>query len=168
MLQALGEGHELGCHTHDHLDAWFSSRAEYLASVRRNAEAWAKLAPAAEFATFAYPKSGPTVWVKGDLSERFLACRGGGQCGNEGTVDLNLVQACFLDGRTRIQMDQVRMLIDRNASSSGWLVFATHDVADDPSPYGCKLGFFERVVEYAVQSGAAILPFGTAAKALLP
>ena len=35
---------------------------------------------------------------------------------------------------------------------------ATHDVDDNPSPYGCTPGFFEEIVRYAVNSGAVILP----------
>lgn len=158
LLHAAGQGHELACHTYDHLDAWYSSKAEYLASVDHNRATIGTLVEGAAFKTFAYPKSGPTVWVKGELARRFEACRGGGQCANIGQVDLNLVKACFLDRRTGIDSDTVRRLIDQNAEARGWLVFATHDVDEDPSPYGCNVRFFEQVVDHAAQSGALILP----------
>jgi peptidoglycan/xylan/chitin deacetylase (PgdA/CDA1 family) len=166
LLRAREDGHELACHTYDHLDAWYSSRSEYLASVDRNRETLETLVPGAVFRSFAYPKSGPTVWVKGELARRFEACRGGGQCANIGRVDLNLVKACFLDRRTGIDLDTARTLIDRNAEARGWLVFATHDVAEDPSPYGCNTRFFEQTVDHAVRSGALIVPFAEACSKL--
>jgi hypothetical protein len=77
-------------------------------------------------------------------------------------VDLNLLKAYFLDRRTKTDLHSVKNVIDRNASSRGWLIFATHDVTDQPSPYGCSREFFEKVVEYAADSGALILPVGKA------
>jgi hypothetical protein len=44
----------------------------------------------------------------------------------------------------------------------GWLIFATHDVAAQPSRYGCTPEFLEQVVQYSVDSGARILPVAKA------
>jgi hypothetical protein len=49
-------------------------------------------------------------------------------------------------------------MIDLNRQSRGWLIFATHDVDPRPTPYGCTPEFFSEVVEYAVRSGARVLP----------
>ena len=72
-------------------------------------------------------------------------------------ADLNYLRAYFLEqagGDARA----VEQTIDRNRDARGWLIFATHDVCDKPSPYGCTPEFFERAVRYAVASGALILP----------
>ena len=50
--------------------------------------------------------------------------------------------------------------------AKGWLILATHDVCDNPSPYGCTAQFFETVVQHAVQSGARVLPVVSALEAL--
>jgi hypothetical protein len=57
-------------------------------------------------------------------------------------------------------------LIDRNKRERGWVIFATHDVSSNPSPYGCTPEFFENVVRYAQESGAQIVPVVSALNAL--
>jgi peptidoglycan/xylan/chitin deacetylase (PgdA/CDA1 family) len=167
LAVAAAKGFELGCHTFDHLDAWHCSRGEFLASVARNQEALSQILPGARFHTFAYPKSGATLSVKSALGKSFLCCRGGGQATNEGCVDLNLLKAVFVDRRTGVDMDFIRQLVDHNAARRGWLIFATHDVAARPSPYGCTPDFFEMIARYSSQSGALILPVGEACAQLL-
>jgi hypothetical protein len=85
-----------------------------------------------------------------------------------GIADLNLLKACFLDKRTNIHIGFIKKLIDYNADNCGWLIFASHDVVDNPSPYGCTPEFFREVVEYSAHSGALILPLAEACMKLLP
>lgn len=157
LINAVNDGHELGCHTLDHLDAWYTSRDNYMASVSANQQALAQMRPGLKFSTFAYPKSGATLSVKLPLQKRFVCCRGGGQAANIGMTDLNMLKACFLDKRAKVELAFIKELIDYNAEQRGWLIFATHDVADDPSPYGCTPEFFRQVVDYAAHSGAALV-----------
>ena len=63
----------------------------------------------------------------------------------------------------KIDMNSVRNLIDYITSCPGWLIFATHDVTHNPSPYGITPEFFAEVVEYAASSSAFILPVAEAA-----
>ena len=94
--------------------------------------------------------------------ERWRADRGGGQSLNTGVIDLNLLNACFLDGRARVDMRFIRELIDRNARSPSWLIFAAHDVSDREAMFSCSPSFFTEVVRYAAASGAELLPIGDA------
>lgn len=167
LERALDEGSELGCHTFDHLDAWYTPPAEFMASVARNREALGRILPDARFASFAYPKSGAKLSVKSALGGAFSCCRGGGQATNEGRADLNLLKACFIDRWTGVDLAFVQELMDYNAARRGWLVFVTHDVTADPSPYGCTPEFLAAAVEYASRSGAVLLPVGEACARLL-
>lgn len=162
LARAVGEGNELGCHTFDHLDAWHVPSAAYIASVHRNRETLHRIFPGAEFTTFAYPKSGATASVKSALRNNFVCCRGGGQVANVNGTDLRLLKACFLDRRTGIDIEFIRSLVDNNAARRGWLIFATHDVAANPSPYGCTPEFLKAIAEYVSRSGALLLPVGEA------
>ena len=162
LADALAHGNELGCHTFDHVDAWETPQDAYLASIGRNRDALRKLLPDTSFTTFAYPKNGATYNVKEPLERLFLCSRGGGQRANIGEVDLNLVKACFLDRRQQVDLALARDLIDRNADAGGWLVFATHDIVDDPSPFGCTAQFLDAVVEYAARAGSLLLPVAEA------
>jgi len=167
LARAVDEGGELGCHTFDHLDAWHTSSATFMASVARNGQALHRMLPSARFTTFAYPKSGAKLSLKLALGITFMCCRGGGQATNADTADLNLLKACFVDRRTGIDTEFIRTLVDYNADRRGWLILATHDVAADPSPYGCTPEFLETIAQYASRSGALLLPVGEACARLM-
>ena len=117
----------------------------------------AKLAPRATFKTFSYPISVPRAQTKQRISKYFACCRCGGQTFNVGNVDLNYLSAFFLE-QSRDNPEIVKSLIDQNRRARGWLIFATHDISDDPTNWGCTPEFFEEIVRYAVNSGARILP----------
>jgi len=167
LVRAVEGGHELGCHTFHHYDAWSTSRTSYLSSIEENQRAADASVPGYSFRTFAYPKNGATVWVKSALARRFVCCRGGGQSPNVGSIDLNLVKACFLDRRTGIDLDAVRALIDRNTEARGWLVFVAHDVSEGSGPFSCSTGLLEKVVRLALDSDAEILPVAAACARLI-
>ncbi|MBZ5653299.1 MAG: polysaccharide deacetylase family protein [Acidobacteriia bacterium] len=159
------QGHELGCHTFSHCHAWDTATRAFEEAIIDNRSALHDLLPGVEFQTFSYPISGPRPLTKLRAAEHFLCCRGGGQKFNVGTTDLNNLSAYFLE-KTRHRIELVKDLIDHNRQALGWLIFATHDISDNPTPYGCVPGFFEEVVRYAVASGANILPVVEALKAL--
>jgi len=81
-------------------------------------------------------------------------------------TDLNNLEAFFLE-KSRGAIRPVKELIDQNRQAGGWLIFATHDVSDSPTPYGCTPTFFEEVVRYAVESGACVLPIVAAVEILM-
>lgn len=162
---ALAQGHELGCHTFDHCHSWETRPAMFEQSVVANRLAVNELLPGASFQTFSYPISAPRPRTKQRTSQYFVCCRGGGQTFNAGTADLNFLKSFFLE-QTNGNAQAVKYVIDQNQRARGWLIFSTHDVCVDPSPFGCTPGFFEEIVSYAVASGALILPVVQALEAL--
>ncbi|MGH9405263.1 MAG: polysaccharide deacetylase family protein [Terriglobia bacterium] len=165
-LEELREqSHELGCHTFGHCHSWNTPPEVFEKSVVENRIAFGKVLPGASLRTLAYPISDPRPGTKRRVSKHFVCCRGGGQTFNAGITDLNNLHAFFLE-KTRGNAAPVKGLIDRNCRELGWLIFATHDVCESPSPYGCTPRFFEEVVEYAANSGALILPVARAWEAL--
>jgi hypothetical protein len=140
--------------------------AAFETSIADNREAFRRLAPATPLSVFAYPLDGPVLDIKRAVGRHFVCCRGGGQTFNSGAIDLNLLKAYFLDWRNQDDMAAVQAVIDQNAAERGWLVFATHDVADSPSRYGVSPGFFDQVVAAAVRSGARVVPMMTACREL--
>jgi peptidoglycan/xylan/chitin deacetylase (PgdA/CDA1 family) len=154
----LSAGHELGCHTYDHLDGWSSTEAQMCESILRNQEAAGALAPGTRLQTFAYPINEPRIRLKRVIGQRFLCCRGGGQTHNGRFMDMNLIRSCFLDSRNTDDPGSIKRLIDDSRAEGGWLVFATHDVQQHPSRFGCTIGFLRSIVSYCVRSGVRILP----------
>jgi peptidoglycan/xylan/chitin deacetylase (PgdA/CDA1 family) len=165
LRTAREQGHELGCHTFDHFDSGGTPTNVYVESVRANQRAFEKLFPGERFRTFSYPKSAPRGRTKQLTARNFDSCRGGGQAFNTGITDLNYLRAFFIE-QAQGDMQAMRDIIDANRAANGWLIFATHDVCDAPSPYGCTPAIFEAVVDHAVQSGATILPVTAALETL--
>ena len=166
-LKALVEaGHDLGCHTYAHCHSAETRTSVFVDSIIENARVLENLVPGVCFQTHSYPISAPKARTKLKASKHFLCCRGGGQTLNHGVADLNHLSAFFLE-QSRDNLRAVSELIERNRQAKGWLIFATHDVSETPTQYGCTPEFFEEVVECAANSGARILPVTAACRLLL-
>lgn len=171
LTELVHVGHEVGCHTFGHCHSWNTPPDVYERAILDNQRTLSELLPGASFRTFSYPYSGPRLAVKQVAGRHFLCCRGGGlragrfflrhhaggQTFNSGTTDLNLLCAFFLE-QSRETPEVVKRLIDQNAEARGWLIFATHDVRNMPSRFGCTPAFFEQVVQWSLESGAQLLP----------
>lgn len=164
--QLIEQRHELACHTFDHCDSWETSPAEFEASIVRNQQAVAEQLPETKLRSFSYPISWPRPKTKRRVAVHFESARGGGQTFNAGTVDLNYLKAFFIE-QSRNDFDAIKRVIESNARAKGWLIFATHDVCDAPTRFGCTPQLFEQVVECSAESGAAILPVSEAFKQIL-
>ena len=159
--EVVARGHELGCHTYAHCHSWNTAPAVFEASILENQQALVRLLPGVEFQTMSYPLCGPRPQTKRRTGTHFRCCRGGGQVFNNGRADLNNLRAVFLE-QCRDRFETVKELIDQSCRANGWLVFATHDLAAQPSRFGCSPEFFERVVRYVSESGARVLPVAEA------
>ena len=161
LVNVFADGHELGCHTFAHCHSWNTAPRVFERSIIDNERRLRELLPAASFKTFAYPIAGPRPFTKRLAARHFPCCRFGGQTYNSGVVDRYLLSAYFLE-QGRHDPDSVKRMIDRNSDACGWLIFATHDVCDNPTRFGCTPAFFEEIVRHASRSGAAVLPAGDA------
>jgi peptidoglycan/xylan/chitin deacetylase (PgdA/CDA1 family) len=161
IKELLARGHELGCHTFSHCHSWKTKPRVFEDSIIQNRLALHELAPGAIFNSFSYPIIVPRPASKRLIGRYFRCARGGGQSFNVGKVDLNYLKAYFLE-KSRDYPRFIQEVIDRNNRARGWLIFATHDVSEDPSPFGCTPRFFEEIVKYSVASGARILPVAEA------
>jgi peptidoglycan/xylan/chitin deacetylase (PgdA/CDA1 family) len=151
------QGHELGCHTFNHCHALDTKTGLFEAAILKNRATLQGLFPGASLRTLSYPISPPRPRTKQRMARHFVCCRGGGQTFNSGTLDLNYLSAYFLE-KSRSDPDAVKSVIDQNRLASGWLILATHDVCESPTNWGCRPDFFEDIVQYAVSSGARVLP----------
>jgi peptidoglycan/xylan/chitin deacetylase (PgdA/CDA1 family) len=161
----LDHGHELGCHTFGHCNSWETDPSAFEESVIQNQSALSNVIPGVSFRTLSYPISVPRPRTKQKIAKYFACCRCGGQTCNVGEVDSNYLSAYFLE-KSRNEPAKVKKVIEENRLAKGWLIFATHDVCESPTPYGCTPGFFEDIVRSAIGSGARILPVIQAWEAL--
>ena len=157
----LERGHELGCHTFAHCDASQTSPALFAESIFENQRAISVLAPGPGFKTLSYPIGTPRPAVKKVSSRYFQGCRAGGQTYNSGLVDLNYLQAFFIE-QCRDRPNEIKAIIDATCRDRGWLIFGTHDVCEHSTAYGCTPTLFEEIVRYSVGSGAQVVPVSKA------
>ena len=157
LHELVHQGHELACHTFDHCDSWETTPGEFEASILKNRQAAAQHVPGITLKSFSYPISWPRPATKRRIASYFESARGGGQTFNAGLVDLNYLNAFFIE-QSRDDFGAIKHIIDDNTHAVGWLIFATHDVSDTPTRFGCAPALFERIVDYADKSGAHVLP----------
>lgn len=159
---ALEQGHELGCHTMDHFPAWSTRPDLFERSVEANSRTLAKICPPARFRSLSYPIEEPRPQTKRRMARHFDCCRAGGQTFNNKWIDRNALRAYFLDHRNRHNLAAVRDIIFANQRSRGWLIFATHDICNEPTAYGWTESSFREIVACCASSGARIVPVSVA------
>jgi peptidoglycan/xylan/chitin deacetylase (PgdA/CDA1 family) len=154
LMGACAAGHELACHTFSHLDCASADAAAIVADTTRNAEvlaAWGAPSPT----TFAYPYGEVSPNAKRALGARYGLMRGLHHGLVAAGVDLNQAPAVGLEGPGGEEL--AHRWIGHAANRCGWLILFTHDVAPDPSPYGCTPDALARVIDHALETGADVV-----------
>lgn len=167
LPQLLARGHELGCHTFDHRHAWLTPSKEYEQSVIRNRERLQRILPGVDFLSHSYPISYPRPTTKTIASRYFTCARGGGQKPNEQRTDGNHLAAFFIE-KSRDNLAAIKAQIDQAKTTSSWLILATHDICNTPSPFGCRPELFAAIVRHAIEVGVTVLPVSRAIAQLRP
>jgi peptidoglycan/xylan/chitin deacetylase (PgdA/CDA1 family) len=156
LRAAHAHGHEIACHTFSHRDCARVPATEIDAEIDKNAAALSQLLGGAAATNFAYPFGGVSQAAKSALARRFASCRGTGRGLNRGTVDLADLPSTSLYSRN-FDRDRLCQLIEDAQAENAWLIFYTHDVAEEPSPFGCTPAQFQSIVAYAAEN-TAVLP----------
>lgn len=155
LASLLGKGHELASHTFSHLSCRSVPLCEFRSDVekgRREIES----ASGADSGNFAYPFGHVSLRAKRTLGPLLASSRSVIPGLNGPEIDLNLLRANHLYGDvppSRVVED----LISQNVAQGTWLIFYTHDVCANPSPYGCTPALLEFAVSAALRGGSRIL-----------
>ena len=145
-------GHEIGGHTFSHVGVANLSKRDLLADIDRNRRVLARFMPN----NFSYPMGQTDLSVAGMLGEHFDSCRGIEPGLNGEATDLNHLRAVSLYGDRCAA--RYLDLIGEARRRREWLIFYTHDIAENPSPFGCSIALFEQIVAAARASGAMVAP----------
>jgi len=153
-------GHEIGDHTFSHIDAEQHNIADYLVDIDKN-QAALNAIDVPKSKTFAYPYGQVTRALKQKLGVSFKGsrCIRGRECHEY--VDLNQIRANRLYARADFNklLDKISR-IDPN--KPGWLPIFTHDVRENPSPFGCTPKQMLKVIKAVKESGAQVLTMAEA------
>jgi peptidoglycan/xylan/chitin deacetylase (PgdA/CDA1 family) len=158
-LEGLVEaGHELGCHTFDHVSALKTSPREFAASLDRNAAFVAERFAGYRMESFAFPFGDVSWGADNAIAARgYSSARGIIPQANTSPAKPMLLAAVGLEHRKREEYD-FEALIAEAARNRSWLILYTHDVSDSPGPYGCTPKALDRVLTQASAAGLRIAP----------
>jgi peptidoglycan/xylan/chitin deacetylase (PgdA/CDA1 family) len=154
-------GHEIGCHTYSHLDCGQATADDAVEDVARNAqtlEHWGLPRPA----TFAYPFGDVAPATKRALAARFDLMRALHTGLVTAGTDLNQAPAVGVEGPGGEAL--ARRWLDRAKGRNAWLILCTHDVADDPSPWGCTPATLEGLADAALAGGFEVVTVAEGAR----
>jgi peptidoglycan/xylan/chitin deacetylase (PgdA/CDA1 family) len=155
-------GHEIACHTFSHRRATELNAAGMEAEIEQNRRYFLGLDASIRLENFAYPYGLASVARKGQLGHTFRSSRGILPGVNRDLVDLQFLRATPLVDE-HIDAGGIERSFDEATACGGWLIFYGHDVAADPSPYGCT----PQLLRHAVQAAARRnIPIVSVAEAL--
>lgn len=161
----LAEGHELGCHTYSHVSVRGLGRRRLARELDDNLSAFRELTGQSSWSGFSYPFGDLSLRAKRLARDRFTTCRSTQWGLNAGSVDLAALRSYPLSSRFD-PVERTLAQIEEAARKRAWLIFFTHDVAEEHSTYGCTPGHLEAAVAAAVGAGCDVVTVGEAARRL--
>lgn len=147
-------GHEIACHTYSHPFMPGLTEEAIVAQTRRNGARLREIVPDLALESFAFPYGLGSMRAKRALRALYASSRGIVRGLNVGRADLQFLRANPL---VEARMDEAELLrlMDEALARNAWLIFYGHDVALNPSPYGCSPGFLETALRAASERGIA-------------
>jgi len=166
QVRALYEtGHEIGCHTFSHVAVERLNAREMDEECRRNRQLLRQICPGIQVTNFCYPFGSVTLPRKRQLERGFDSCRGIYEGINSETVDLGLLRVVELYDRT-LTAEKLGRVLRETRERNGWLIFYTHDVAEQPSWIGCSPRLLRETVAAVRAAQIACLPIRDALTAI--
>lgn len=156
LLKLHHHGHQIGCHTYSHLACVDHGTQNLTADMDRNREYLGELKLLNSELHFSYPFGRLNPRVKELAGSRYTTCRitGGGL--QTQYADLNALKSEKLYQRIHTK-ESLNSLADITAKQRGWLIFYTHDIQENHSPWGCKISMLEHAVVAALKSGCQVM-----------
>lgn len=164
IVELHRHGHEIACHTFSHLPATDLDPARLGAEIEENRRHLLGLDPSIRIDNFAYPYGLGSVWRKTQLAKSFRSSRGIIPGINSGVVDLQYLRSTPLINR-HIDEDGVDRAFDELVDANGWLIFYGHDVATEPSPYGCTPSLLQHALNVAARRNVPVMTVAEALRA---
>ena len=158
-------GHQISLHTFSHVSVRELSIQDLAIEIEQNVEVLQAMTGLRTFRHFSFPFGEITLQAKRYLGQRFLTMRSIFTGVNSGVVDLSALRAVALYDRL-FDEQCLENLIQMTLSSSGWLIFYTHDISENPSPWGVSVDVFKQVLQTVMSSGLHVLNVEQAYKAI--
>lgn len=159
---AFDTGHEIADHTYDHIDAQKTPLALFMINIEKNQTALDALGiPASR--NFAYPYGSVSLKIKKRLKQEFELVRG--VCDPEtAKIDTALIPAMRMYSGHHIEdiIQTIKSMSTPDPKTPRWLNIYTHDISDNPSPYGCTPHEMRRIVNVIKDMDMQVMPMNKA------
>lgn len=152
-------GHEVGCHTYDHLDCSSLSSERISENLERN-QAMAQDLYLPKFQHFAYPFGRFSVAAKRTVLKYYKSGRTTTPGINRGHTDLGMLKSVAL--YSGLGWNVWETYLKELESEPGWLIFYGHDVSSNPSVYGCTPDDLDTLLKKLLAMGSSVIPVGSA------
>jgi hypothetical protein len=126
------------------------------AEIEKNRRYLMALNPSIKPENFAYPYGLGSISRKTQLGKIFQSTRSIVPGINSGIVDLQYLRATPLIEHD-IDRGGIERAYDDAVAKNGWLIFYSHDVATEPSRYGCSPSFLRHALDTASRRNIPIL-----------
>jgi len=156
VAQAHGAGHEIGCHTYDHVDCRGLRASELNEQLSLNSESLRGITGDIPV-TFAYPRGSFGVSTKRTVIARYACARTSYRGLNAGTIDLAAVRAIPLYSRA-FDRRSIERLLDDAMEKAAWVNFYTHDIDDAPSGFGSTPAHLAETLDLIRDRQIRVLP----------
>lgn len=159
LIPLIQAGHEIGSHTHTHLDCARAPIEHVLGDIDRNLSELKQMGVTDSIQHFAYPYGETSLALKKKLTGRFTTCRGilpGYNTRSGDAMQLSAMELTPDDATTARAIDA----IETARRKPGWLHIFTHDVSNSPSPFGTRPASLKAVLEAARVADLQILTPG--------
>ncbi len=163
MLALVRAGHEIGAHTHTHRDCAHMPTETALEDIARNLDELRQMGLKTPARHFAYPYGETTLALKRALKDRFVTARGIRAGLNRTRADRMHLRAMELTPDTATTKRAIDA-IEQAANAPSWLHIFTHDIRNNPSPYGTTRQELKKIAKTARSSGILIATPGEAEK----
>jgi peptidoglycan/xylan/chitin deacetylase (PgdA/CDA1 family) len=159
-------GHEIACHGFAHQPTPTLSPKALAADAARNAEFLRPFLNGSAPESYAFPYGLASPRTKKFYAPRFTNVRGVHPGLNSGRADLALLNAISMEKRCW-DSEAIARAIIRARHDRAWIIFYTHEVSEDPGPYGSTPAMLSEVLGRLAEARIDILPMREAVGAAI-
>jgi peptidoglycan/xylan/chitin deacetylase (PgdA/CDA1 family) len=145
LKAVAAEGHEIASHTYSHKAVHSLASEAIRADEAANAAFFGEHVGEGQVTAFAYPYGEVSPRTKRLYGELYASSRGIREGVNGPTFDLAQLKAYGIERKSWSEAHieaAVKEAVDRKA----WVIFFTHDISNDPTPYGATPQMLEHAI----------------------
>ncbi len=155
LAELRARGHEVGAHTHSHVDCARARLEKVERDIGENLVALGEAGHGETVSAFAFPYGETSYAAKRWVGDVFATGRGILPGVNTGDVDRSQLRAIEL-GVSAWHRRRALAALKTCIETKGWLFFFTHDVGASPTSYGAPTDLIEELAVRALEDGAVL------------